>query len=284
MASNIQTKVSVANPTVTVTNTLSTNPVQVIGDAQYVPVTIDLAQADITASVIPIATQSKLKAEVAGAFDNVRVGDFITAVATGSLTAKSNVSVTNAYLASGLKEITYDETYNSTNLGVKSGDAITVAAAGTGIPSNTIVTKIDYAARKIYVDKALTETKLATLSITPKIRVTAVRKSTATANANEVDFDSTVATTGVAGNVTIKGGAIDGVFTVLRLLPLDNEVNSKAALSISTATLDGSQVKGSTEGYNGLAYDTLNYSNIGQYQTDLDSYRTKAGVAAPTGA
>jgi hypothetical protein len=47
--------------------------------------------------------------------------------------------------------------------------------------------------------------------------------------------------------------------------------------------LDGSEVKGSTEGFNGLAYDTLTYSNIGQYQTDLDSYRTKAGVAAPTG-
>ena len=282
--SNIQIALGVANPTVLTTLDLSTNPIKTIGDSEYVPVTIAVAQADITASVIPIATQSKLKAEVAGAFDKVRVGDFITAVATGSLTAKSNVSINNVYLASGLKEITYDENYNSTNLGVKSGDAITVASAGTGIPANTIVTKIDYVARKIYIDKALTESKVASVSVTPKIRVTAVRKSTAVANPNEIDFDSTVATTGVAGNVTIKGGAVDGVLTVLRLTPVDNAVNAKATLSIASATLDGSQVVGSTEGFNGLDYSALTYSNIGQYQIDLNNYRTKAGVAAPTGA
>ena len=93
--SNIQIALGVANPTVLTTLDLSTNPIKTIGDSEYVPVTIAVAQADITASVIPIATQSKLKAEVAGAFDKVRVGDFITAVATGSLTAKSNVSLNN---------------------------------------------------------------------------------------------------------------------------------------------------------------------------------------------
>ena len=282
--SNIQVALGVANPKVLTTLDIGTNPVKTIGDVEYIPITIALAQADITASVIPIATESKLRAVVAGAFDNVRVGDFITAVATGSLTAKSNVAVNNVYLASGLKEITYDENYNSTNLGVKSGDAITVASAGTGIPANTIVTKVDYVARKIYINNALTESKVASVSVTPKIRVTAVRKSTATANANEIDFDSTVATTGVAGDVTIKGGAVDGVYTVIRVQPLDNALNAKAVVSIACATLDGSEVKGSTEGFNGLVYDTLTYSNIGQYQTDLDSYRTKAGVAAPTGA
>jgi hypothetical protein len=282
--SNIQVALGVANPKVLTTLDLGTNPVKTIGDSEYIPITIALAQADITASVIPIATQSKLKAEVAGAFDGVRVGDFITAVATGSLTAKSNVTVADAYLASGLKEITFDETYDNTNLGVKSGDAITVASAGTGIPSNTIVTKVDYVNRKIYVDKALTESKVADLTITPKIRVTAVRKSTATSNPNEIDFDSTVATTGVAGNVTIKGGAVDGVFTVLRVTPVDSLTNAKAVISIASASLSGADVKGSTEGFNGLVYDTLTYSNIGRYETDLDTYRTLAGVAAPTGA
>jgi len=281
--SNIQIALGVANPKVLTTLDFGTNPIKTIGDSEYIPITIALAQADITASVIPIATQSKLKAEVAGAFDGVRVGDFITAVATGSLTAKSNVTVADAYLASGLKEITFDETYNSTNLGVKSGDAITVASAGTGIPASTIVTKIDYVARKIYVDKTLTESKIADLTITPKIRVTAVRKSTATSNPNEVDFDSTVATTGVAGNVTIKGGAIDGVFTVLKVTPVDSLTTAKAVITIDTTALNGSQVKGSTEGFNGLVYDSLTYNNIGRYETDLDTYRTLAGVAAPTG-
>jgi len=282
--SNIQIALGVANPKVLTTLDLGINPVKTIDDAEYIPITIALAQADITASVIPIATQSKLKAEVAGAFDKVRVGDFITAIATGSLTAKSNVAVNNVYLASGLKEITYDETYNSTNLGVKSGDAITVASAGTGIPANTIVTKIDYVNRKIYIDKTLTESKVANVSVTPKIRVTAVRKSTATSNPNEIDFDSTVATTGVAGNVTIKGGAVDGVLTVIRVTPVDNPTNAKAAITIDTTALNGSQVKGSTEGFNGLVYDTLTYNNVGRYETDLDTYRTLAGVAAPTGA
>lgn len=281
MASNIQVALGVAAPTILTSLDFGSNPVKVIGNSQYIPIVIEAAQADILASVIPIATQSKLTAVVAGAFDKVRVGDFLTAIATGSLTAKSNVSITNAYLASGLKEITYDETYNSTNLGVKSGDAITVASAGTGIPVSTIVTKVDYVARKIYVSNALTETKLAALSVTPKIRVTAVRKSTAVANPNEIDFDSTVATTGVAGNVTIKGGAVDGVFTVLRITPVDSLTNSKATLSIASATLNGSEVKGSTEGFNGLVYDTLTYSSIGQYQTDLDTYRTLAGVNPP---
>ncbi|UQS94905.1 hypothetical protein Pam2_25 [Pseudanabaena phage Pam2] len=282
--SNIQIALGVANPKVLTTLDLDINPVKTIGDAEYIPITIALAQADITASVIPIATQSKLKAEVAGAFDKVRVGDFITAIATGSLTAKNNVAVNNVYLASGLKEITYDENYNSTNLGVKSGDAITVASAGTGIPANTIVTKIDYTKRKIYIDKTLTESKVASVSVTPKIRVTAVRKSTATSNPNEIDFDSTVATTGVAGNVTIKGGAVDGVLTVIRVTPVDSLQNAKAVITIDTTALNGSQVKGSTEGFNGLVYDTLTYNNVGRYETDLDTYRTLAGVAAPTGA
>lgn len=282
MASNISTQIGVANPKVTVTNILGTNPVKVVGDSQYIPVTIDLSPSDIVASVIPIATQSKLKAEVSGAFDNVRVGDFISSIATGSLTAKSNISVTDAYLASGLKEIAYNETYNSGNLGVKSGDLISVAAAGTGIPSNTTVLKIDYDNRKIYIDKAITETKIADLTITPKIRVTAVRKSTSVSNPNEIDFDSTVATTGVAGNVTIKGGAVDSVLTVISLTPLDDEVDSKATLSVNAANLDGSEVKGSPEGFNGLNYATLNYANLGRYQTDLKTFRTKARVEPPS--
>lgn len=283
MASNIQIALGVANPKVLTTLNLSANPVKLIGNAQYIPVTIDIAQADNNVAVIPIATQSSLTAVVAGEFDTVRVGDFLTAIATGSLTAKSNVSVTAAYLASGLKELTFNENFTNLTLGVKSGDSVTVASSGTGIPANATVLKVDYVARKIYIDKVLTESKIADLSITPKIRVTAVRKSTALVNPNQVDFDSTVATTGVSGLVTIKGGAVDGVFTVLRLVPVNSATDAKATLSISSATLDGSQVVGSPEGCNGLVYDTLNYSNIGQYQTNLDTYRTKAGVSAPTG-
>jgi hypothetical protein len=280
--SNISVKLGVANPKVVTVLNFGSNPAQTIGDSQYFPITIEAAQADITASVIPVATQSRLNAVVAGAFDKVRVGDFLDSVATGSLTAKAAVTVSDAYLASGLKEISYDETFNSANLGVKSGDVITVAAAGTGIPSNTIVTKIDYANRKIYVDKVLTETKIANVTVpAPRIRVTAVRKSTAVTNANQIDFDSTVATTGVAGDVTIAGGAVDAVFTVFRFTPIDSTVDAKATLSISSARLDGTQVVGSTEGFNGLDYTALNYNNNGQYQTDLDTFRTLAGVAAP---
>jgi len=281
MASNITVKRQLITTTADFTSNLGINPVVVVADDQYIPLTVDLAQTDITALVIPIATQSKLVATVVGAFDKVRVGDFVSSVATGSLTAKSDGTITGAYLVSGLKYFVYPATYNSSTLEVKAGDVVTVASAGTGIPANTTVLKIDHGTRQVWIDKALTESKVADITVTKKIRVTAVRKSTATSNPNEIDFDSTVATTGTSGLVTIKGGATSGVVAVFKLTPIDS-TNGIAKVNIGQSVLTGDKVIGTPDGLNNIVVQNLVYTSLGIVSFDLDKFLLTAGVVAPT--
>ena len=283
MASNIAFKRNLLNTQTDASGNLGTNPASVIGDNQYVPITLALTQTQRSITGCTLTnTQSKIVG-TSGAFDKVRVGDFLTSVSTGSLTAKSAVTITSAYILSGLKEIVFPETYDSSTLGAKAGDAITVASSGTGIPANTVITKIDYANRKIYLNNACTESGVKNLTVTPKIRVTAVRKSTAVSNANEIDFDSTCASSGSNSTLVVDGGATDGVVTVLKITPVDSTTNGNGSIAISAATLDGSLVLGTPAGLNNLGdLSLLNYAALGAYTTNFDKFLVTAGVDSPT--
>lgn len=208
----------------------------------------------------------------AGKFDDVRVGDIIVSASTGTLTAKSTVT-RDCSTFTGLKYVVYPSTNNAGNLGVQVGDAV----SGTGIPANTVVDRIDHSTRRIFLDKAATAVGAeVTLTFTPPIRVTAVRKSTATANANEIDIDTTVASTGSNSTVVVKNGANEAVPVVFRITSLGSDINANVTFKVAAAKLDGLGVQGAAAGFNGLTYGSLTYIGVGDVGFNADTFLTNA--------
>ena len=280
--SNISIKRALVNTQSTFTADLGTNPPTVVGDNIYVPVTIALAQTDISAVGSTLTATNTFIQGAAAAFDKVRVGDFVTAVTTGTLTPKAVLNRVGLYGVTGQSYLVYPDSYTAGTLGIKSGDLIAEETAGLAIPALTFVKKIDHATRRIFLSAALIETGLVNVDVTPRIRVTAVRTSTAVTNPNQIDIDSTVATNGAASTVTIKGGAVDGVLTVLKLTPVDSTTTGVGTIAIGGAQLTGSLVVGTDTGINNIPDDsTLTYITLGSYTTNIDTFLLNAGVVAP---
>lgn len=238
-------------------------------DFYYVPLAVaNFAPIDLSISnVNSVTSGTKLTSLVAGTFDNVRVGDVIKSVSGGAIAAKATFN-RDCFVPLGLKYIVYPSTFDSSTLGVQSGDAVT----GTGIPANTHVVSIDYDNRRICLNNAATATGINTLVFAPPVRVIAVRTSTATANANEIDIDSTVSTGASGATATVGIGAKEAVFQVIRITPVGSTTDGRYTVTLSANILDGKEVKGSVAGLNGLDFSTLNYFTVGTYSFDLDAF------------
>lgn len=251
------------------------------GDRIFLPLLIDnFSGPDISVTGINLtATESTISGS-AGKFDNIRPGDILSAVTTGSITANDPVALNNIYTASGLKFVVYPESYTSVNLGVHAGDAIT----GTGIPASTFVERIDYDTRRIYITNACTATAIQTdVEVTPPVRVVAVRKSTATSNPNQIDIDSVVGTNGTNSTLTFVNGARDAVFAVLRITPVDSTTSATARFNVDVAYVAGDAVMGSPAGFNGLNFTSLTYTGLGVFNFNLDTFLATARIPQPTG-
>jgi hypothetical protein len=112
---------------------------------------------------------------------------------------------------------------------------------------------------------------------TPPVRVTAVRDSKATANANQVDISVAVSTgSATAKDVVFAGGAREAVSHVIRLEPLNNTTGSKANYAVGVAVLDGKEVKGAANGLNNIDVTALTYTSVGTYNFDADSFLSLA--------
>jgi hypothetical protein len=237
----------------------------------YLPISLDSFDApDISIDGCTLtSTQTKISGTT-GAFDNVRVGDVVTSTSTGTLTAKSTVTINACYVVKLLSYIIYPDTADIS--GIKAGDAVT----GTGIGADCLVDKIDTVNRIIYLTVANTAAGANNITFTPPVRVTAVRKSTATANANQIDIDTTVATTGAASTVVITPGAGEAVIAVLKIEPLSNTTGGKLNINIAVSYGDGADVKGSTTGYSDLTFSTLSYSSLSTFGIDADTFLVDA--------
>jgi len=259
--------------------------VQDISNVYYLPFFLSgIAAPTFTiANVNGVASTSTITAlapsvGTAGVFDSgIYVGDIITSVTTGSLTSPSTSTI-SCYTSSGLNYIVYPHTYTSSNLPMQSGDAI----SGTGIPSSTQVNTIDYTNRRIYLTNACTADGIATLTITPAIRVIAVRPSTATSNPNQIDISTTIATTITFATLTVLPGALDGMFGCLSLVPIGSSTSGKATFSVSAATLDGTKALGSISGFNGVDVTALSYGVLGTFSVNIDSFLLNARVPSPS--
>jgi hypothetical protein len=282
MASTLSFKRALVNTQTTFTGDIGTNPASVVADDTYIPITLAVTQSDIVAPGSTLTALATYIQGTAAAFDKVRVGDYIKTVTTGSITAPAVVARTGLFGVTGLNYLVYPATYNSSTLNIKSGDLIAEAAAGTTIPALAYVTKIDYATNRIFLSAALTATGVIDVDVTPRVRVTAVRTSTAVANANQIDISTSVATNGAASTVTIAGGAVDAVVTVLKITPIDGLTTGNSTLNVSAARLTGSLVVGTNSGMNNITDPSLlSYTALGGYTTNFDTFLLAAGVNAP---
>jgi hypothetical protein len=279
---SIAIKRTILNTLADFTSSLVLGVPKEISGSFYIPFSLDSFSApniSITGCTLT-STQTRING-TASAFDNVRVGDIVTSTSTGTLTAKTALTVDNCYTAQGLPFVTYPHTVDLATVGVKAGDAV----SGGGIAANTKVDKIDYDSRRIYLTENCSATGIQTsgniLTFTPPIRVTAVRPSTATANANQIDIDTSVATSGAASTVVITPGAGEAVAYVLKVTPVDNTTGSQLSSTVEFALVPGTAVVGSTTGYNNLTFTTLTYLSLPAIKFDLDSYLTAARFPRP---
>ncbi|MGL5923679.1 hypothetical protein [Chroococcidiopsis sp.] len=249
------------------------------GSDYYVPMVVnDSAAVPIgSPNAIAVGGQSKLKASTAGAFDTVRVGDVVSELSTGSLTVKPSVVLQDCYLASGTKIISYPDSPTSRILDIRAGDAVLASA---DVDADTVVDRIDYAARTIYLSKPLLAGTPAIKNVTikPVVRVTAVRLSTATADANEIDIDTTVATGAAQTAVTIVSGVREAVMGILRIQPLSNTTGSRLTVGVGVATPSGKLLIADVTGGSGLNPATQNYVSIGTFGIDADTWLTDIRV------
>jgi hypothetical protein len=252
----------------------------------YLPFTFNnFTSPSIVVSTTSVTSQSKLTATTAAGFDGIRVGDVVSGLSgSGAFTAPATIDRT-CFCPKGLNYVVYPDTFTSSTLGLYAGDPIT-SATNNVIASNTVIDKIDYATRRIFLSANVGSAGnvIDVLTVAPRVRVTAVRLSTATLNPNEVDLNTTVSTGGTALNATFVNGAREAVHSVLRFEPISNTTGARVQYTVSVATPDGLGVKGSPEGLNGLDVATLAYTPVGTYTFDADTFMINARLPRPTSA
>lgn len=267
-----------ASSSVPYTATLAANMITEINGNFYIPISFDDFDSDLITvnQVNGAANAFTLSTNVVGAFDNIRVGDFIDTVSSGSLADPATIT-RSCFTAKGLKYIIYPDTYTPSTLSVRAGDQVT----GTNIPDNTFVDKIDYNTRQIFITNAATDSSVETLTFAPKIRVIAVRKSTANSGANQIDLNTTVQTAINNATVTIKGGANEAVCLVLKLKPVNTDT-TKSRFRVEVSYQSGYDVRGSASGYNDLDFANLSYVLAADINFDADTFLLNARVSRPT--
>jgi hypothetical protein len=258
---------------------LSTGYISNAGDTVYLPITLDNFSApDITVTGVAGASAATvLTAAEAGAFDGLRVGDIVTSSSVGSFTAPAPVSRT-CYTVQGQNYLVYAHTFTPSTLNVRAGDAV----SGTGIAAGAKVDKIDYSTRRIFLTLANTASDEVSVTFQGSVRVTAVRKSTATVNPNQVDVSSAVDTALVASSVVFTPGIAEAPLAIFQIAPTGSTNNGTAKLSVGASRPDPLTLEYSADGVFGGDVTTLNYVNLGIFSIDLDSYLTDARVPRPT--
>ena len=246
----------------------------------HIPLTFDgfssaVTPRTVTATTVATAANGSGVTTItgtAGKFDQVRVGDIIDSLTTGTLAARAAVTVACATFQ-GLSYIVYPHTLDSTTLNVRAGDTV----AGTGIGASAVVDRIEYATRRIFVTVASTATGGAiTITFQSPARVTAVRTSTAVANPNQIDLDTTAATNGVASTLVILNGAREAVFAVLAITPVGDSTAGRVSINLGVSLLPGSNVVGSADGLNPITHSTLAFTGAGSFNLSGDTFLTDA--------
>ena len=120
----------------------------------YIPFTFDNFTApNMEVTVNAVAGATKLVATTPGALDNIRVGDIVNSLSSGTVTAKATFT-RSCYCPRGQSYVIYPHTFTSSTLNVQAGDVVTSATANV-VPSSTVVDKIDYSTRRIFLSNPI---------------------------------------------------------------------------------------------------------------------------------
>lgn len=257
------------------------NPVEV-GSNIYIPVTIDnfgIPDKDIP-TVALVSADTKLTTTVSGAFDSLKVGDMVSALSAGALTALSSGTITDLVTVAGSNIAIYPSTLTSSTLPAKAGDAI----SGTNIAANTVIDKIDYAKKLIYLTNNATTTGVSDATVDYLPRITAVRGSTwpVVAERNQVDIDTSVSTAAASSTVTFKSGVREALLGAIQISPVGSDTNGTISLQVNSYKNTGSLVTPSNDGTGANNYATFNYSNLGNITLNADEFLVDAGVPRDT--
>lgn len=262
--------------------TISINSPVEVGANTYIPVTID--NFGIPDKVIPTvalaASATKLTTTVSGAFNSLKVGDMVTTLSAGALTAIATGTITNLVTVAGSKIAIYPSTLTSMTLPAKAGDAI----SGTNIASDTKIDKIDYSRKIIYLTANATTTGVADATVTYTPRITAVRGSTwpVVLERNEVDIDTSVSTASASATVTFKSGVREALLGAIQISPIGSTVSGTISLQVNAYKNSGTLVTPSNDGTGANNYATYNYSNLGNITLNADEFLVDAGVPRDT--
>jgi hypothetical protein len=252
-----------------------------VGDAYYLPITIDnyVSPPIPLTGITAVVTETKLKANVAGAFDEVRVGDVITLPTGLAFATPVTTNLTDIAVTEGSNIAMYSNAYDSTTLGIKAGDTFSLFS-GTTLPNTTKVDKIDYARRLIYMTESATATAIVTIGSTSRVRVTAVRPSThpVVADANQIDISVAVTTGSIAGGITVVPGATEALVSTLRITPKGNASTGVVTLEVAGSKNKGLDVAGTPNGLGYTNYSGFTYLNLGNITLDADEFLLDARV------
>lgn len=256
--------------------TVNYGRVQELGDAFYLPITIDgLSIPDISVTNCSGTTgQAVLTTLTAGGFDKLRVGDVVKTFSGTGDVGSSTSTIADTMVPQGLNYIVYPHTLNSGTLPCKAGDAV----SGTGIASGATIDKIDYASRTIFLTANNTASGSVTVTITKPARIIEVRKSTEATNPNQVTLDRNLVGAASTETVVFGAGISEAVFAVLKINPLDNTSSSRLSLALGINYPSGLEVKGTNSGLGAVAYNTLGYTGLEGLSVDVDSFLTDARI------
>lgn len=258
--------------------TIALSTPRAIGNRYYIPVTIDEFNAPnyTVSNANGVATQSTLTSATSGAFDNVRVGD--TFVSSTGLTLDAIATTTvDVVTATGSLVAIYDAAYTSSNLPVRAGDVI----SGLNIPGGTIVDKIDYTNKLLYLDTAATADGAESATVAPPVRVTAVRNSEwpDVATRNQIDIDTTIATVTLSDfDVVFKPGSREALLAAIRVSPLGSATTGTISIEVSGYKNSGENVMASNDGTGVGDFTAYNYLNLGNLTMNADEFLLDARV------
>jgi hypothetical protein len=268
------------NTTETVTVNLGHGNVREVGDAYYVPLTLDTVTVpDVAATNVSGEIEGMtLTSLTAGAFDNVRVGDILHSFSAGSVPS-ATATMADCYVVQGTPMVIFPVAFSTGTFPCRPGDAI----SGTGLASNALVDKIDMASRTIYLSLPNTAEGVATLTVTKKARVTEVRKRTEALNPNQITID--IPLTAAVSNVTavVASGIKEAIVAVLRINPTDNATGSKLDYAMGVHYPTATSLVPTANGLGFTDPATLAYSRLQGLSLDLDAFMLGLGVPRSTG-
>jgi hypothetical protein len=268
------------NTTETVTVNLGHGNVREIGDAYYVPLTLDTVTVpDVAATNVSGAIEgTTLTSLTAGAFDSIRVGDILDSFDTGSVPT-ATATMADCYVVQGTTMVVFPVAFSTGTFPCRAGDAI----SGTGIAASAFVDKIDMASRTIYLTLPNTGEGVATLTITKKARVTEVRRSTEALNPNQITIDIMLGETVTNVTATVVSGIKEAIVAVLRINPTDNATGSKLEYAMGVHYPTATSLVPTTNGLGFTDPATLAYSRLQGLSLDLDAFMLGLGVPRSTG-